>query len=49
MATAGRSITYSGLTVILAMLIPIFMLDLMIIRSMALAVLIVATTSLSAA
>lgn len=46
MATAGRSITYSGLTVIFAMLIPIFLLDLMIIRSMALAVLLVATTSL---
>jgi uncharacterized membrane protein YdfJ with MMPL/SSD domain len=32
MSTAGRSITYSGITVICAMLIPVLLFDLMIIR-----------------
>jgi len=49
MATAGRSITYSGITVILAMIVLTGMLfNLMIIRSISLAVLIVAATALLA-
>ncbi|MFN8538973.1 MAG: MMPL family transporter [Thermomicrobiales bacterium] len=46
MATAGRSITYSAITVILSMLILFAMLNLMLVRSLALAVLLVATTGL---
>ncbi|MCI0439546.1 MAG: MMPL family transporter [Chloroflexi bacterium] len=49
MATAGRSITYSGITVILAMLVLTAVLsDLMIVRSISLGVLLVAVTSLIA-
>ena len=50
MATAGRSITYSGITVILAMaLFTILMLPLMIVRSISLGVMIVAMTALFSA
>src|SRR4029079_16647997 len=45
MATAGRSITYSGITVVLAMLILTVMFNLIIIRSIAMGVMIVAATS----
>ena len=48
MATAGRSITYSGVTVVLGMLIMTLMFDLIIIRSIAMGVTIVAATSLLA-
>lgn len=48
MATAGRSITYSGLTVFLGMLILTLMLNLTLVRSMSLAVLLVALTALFA-
>ncbi|HYI16852.1 MAG TPA: MMPL family transporter [Thermomicrobiales bacterium] len=48
MATAGRSITYSGITVVLSMLIMTVMFDLIIIRSIAMGVTIVAATSLIA-
>ena len=49
MATAGRSILYSAITVILSMFILFAMLNLMLVRSLALAVLLVATTGLLAA
>jgi putative drug exporter of the RND superfamily len=50
MATAGRSITYSGITVILAMAImTLVMHDLVIIRSISMAVILVAIVSLCAA
>lgn len=50
MATAGRSITYSGITVILAMAIMTFVMrDLVIIRSISLAVILVAIVALAAA
>jgi putative drug exporter of the RND superfamily len=49
MATAGRSITYSAITVILSMFVLFLMLNLMLVRSLALAVLLVATTGLLAA
>lgn len=49
MATAGRSITYSGLTVVLAMLVLTLMLyDIMIVRSISLAVMLVAAMALFA-
>ena len=48
MATAGRSITYSGLTVILGMLVLTVMLDNRLVRSMSLSILIVAFTALVA-
>ncbi len=49
MATAGRSITYSAITVILAMLVlTLLLLPLMIVRSISLGVLIVAAASLLA-
>ncbi|HEY3061222.1 MAG TPA: MMPL family transporter [Chloroflexota bacterium] len=46
MASAGRSITYSGLTVFLAMLLLTLLFDLLVVRSMSLAVMLVAATSL---
>lgn len=49
MATAGRSIAYSAITVILSMLILFALLNIMLVRSLALAVLLVATTGLLAA
>ena len=48
MATAGRSIVYSGITVMLAMLVLTVMVDLMVIRSISLGVLLVAATALIA-
>lgn len=49
MATAGRSITYSGITVLLAMgVLTLLLLNLMIVRSISLGVMIVAFTSLLA-
>ena len=48
MATAGRSIVYSGVTVMLGMLVLSVLVDLMVIRSISLGVLIVAATSLLA-
>ena len=49
MATAGRSIAYSGVTVILAMVImTAFMHDIVIIRSISMAVILVAITALLA-
>ena len=49
MATAGRSIAYSAITVILSMFILFALLNIMLVRSLALAVLLVATTGLLAA
>jgi RND superfamily putative drug exporter len=50
MATAGRSITYSGITVILAMsIMTLVMHDLVIIRSISMAVILVAIVSLTSA
>jgi RND superfamily putative drug exporter len=49
MATAGRSVAYSAITVILSMLVLFLMLNLMLVRSLALAVLLVASTGLLAA
>lgn len=50
MATAGRSITYSGLTVLLSMAIcTVIMIQLSIVRSMSLAILITAAVALIAA
>ncbi len=46
MASAGRSITYSGVTVFLGMLLLTLLFDLLIVRSMSLAVMLVAATSL---
>jgi uncharacterized membrane protein YdfJ with MMPL/SSD domain len=48
MATAGRSIVYSGITVMLAMLVLTLMVDLMVIRSISLGVMLVAATALIA-
>src|SRR4051812_17363448 len=48
MATAGRSITYSSITVILGMLLLTLLFDLLVVRSMSLAVMLVAGTSLLA-
>ena len=48
MATAGRSIVYSGITVMLAMLVLTVMVDLMVIRSISLGVMLVAATALIA-
>lgn len=45
MATAGRSITYSGVTVLLGMLVLTLMINLMAIRSISLGVALVATTA----
>src|SRR6266542_1928392 len=42
MATAGRSITYSGVTVVLGMLLLTLLFDLLVVRSMSLAVMLVA-------
>jgi RND superfamily putative drug exporter len=46
MASAGRSITYSGVTVLLGMLLLTVLFDLLVVRSMSLAVMLVAGTSL---
>ncbi|HEU5315003.1 MAG TPA: MMPL family transporter [Chloroflexota bacterium] len=46
MATAGRSITYSGVTVMLGMLLLTVLFDLLVVRSMSLAVMLVAGTAL---
>jgi RND superfamily putative drug exporter len=46
MASAGRSITYSGVTVFLGMLLLTLLFDLLVVRSMSLAVMLVAATSL---
>ena len=48
MATAGRSIVYSGLTVLAGMLVLTLMVDLMVIRSISLGVMLVAATALIA-
>ena len=48
MATAGRSITYSGITVILGMGVLTLMVDLMVVRSISLGVMLVALTALVA-
>lgn len=48
MATAGRSITYSGVTVLLGMLLMTLLLNLFLVRSISLAVMLVATTALLA-
>ena len=48
MATAGRSILYSGVTVMLGMLILSVLVDLMVIRSISIGVLVVAATALLA-
>jgi len=48
MATAGRSILYSGVTVMLGMLVLSVLVDLMVIRSISLGVLVVAATALLA-
>jgi RND superfamily putative drug exporter len=48
MATAGRSITYSGLTVMIGMLVLTLMLDIRLVRSMSLSILLVAFTALVA-
>ncbi len=48
MATAGRSILFSGVTVMLGMLILSVLVDLMVIRSISLGVLVVAATALLA-
>jgi RND superfamily putative drug exporter len=47
-ATAGRSITYSSVTVMLGMLVLTLLFDLLVVRSMSLAVMLVAGTSLLA-
>ena len=46
MATAGRSIVYSGVTVLLGMLLLTLMVDLMVVRSISLGVMLVAMTAL---
>jgi putative drug exporter of the RND superfamily len=46
MAAAGRSITYSGVTVVLGMLVLTLLFDLLVVRSMSLAVMLVAGTAL---
>ncbi len=48
MATAGRSIVYSGITVILGMVILTVMFNLMVVRSISLGVMLVAVTALLA-
>ncbi|MGN6757565.1 MAG: MMPL family transporter, partial [Thermomicrobiales bacterium] len=48
LATAGRSITYSGLTVILGMLVLTLMFNLILVRSMSFAIMLVAMTALLA-
>ena len=48
MATAGRSIVYSGVTVMLGMLVLTVLVDLMVIRSISLGVMLVAATALIA-
>src|SRR5581483_1686706 len=48
MATAGRSIVYSGVTVLLGMLLLTLLVDLMVIRSISLGVMLVAITALLA-
>lgn len=48
MATAGRSILYSGITVMLGMIVLSVLVDLMVIRSISIGVLVVAGTSLVA-
>jgi RND superfamily putative drug exporter len=48
LATAGRSITYSSITVMLGMLVLTLLFDLLVVRSMSLAVMLVAGTSLLA-
>jgi uncharacterized membrane protein YdfJ with MMPL/SSD domain len=48
MATAGRSILYSAVTVMLGMLVLTVLVDLMVIRSISIGVLVVAATSLLA-
>lgn len=48
MATAGRSIVYSGVTVLLGMLVLTLLVDLMVIRSISLGVMLVAATALIA-
>ena len=48
MATAGRSIVYSGVTVLLGMLVLTLGVDLMIVRSISLGVMLVAATALIA-
>ena len=48
MATAGRSIVYSGVTVILGMLVLTVLVDLMVVRSISLGVMLVAATALIA-
>ncbi|HET7450834.1 MAG TPA: MMPL family transporter [Gaiellaceae bacterium] len=48
MATAGRSIVYSGVTVLLGMLVLTLLVSLMVIRSISLGVMLVATTALLA-
>jgi uncharacterized membrane protein YdfJ with MMPL/SSD domain len=48
MATAGRSIVYSGVTVLLGMLVLTLLVDLMVIRSISLGVMLVAATALLA-
>jgi uncharacterized membrane protein YdfJ with MMPL/SSD domain len=48
MATAGRSIVYSGVTVLLGMLALTVLVDLMVIRSISLGVMLVAATALLA-
>lgn len=48
MATAGRSIVYSGITVILGMIVLTAMFNLMVVRSISLGVMLVAVTALLA-
>ena len=48
MATAGRSIVYSGVTVLLGMLVLTLLVNLMVIRSISLGVMLVAATALLA-
>lgn len=48
MATAGRSIVYSGVTVLLGMLALTLLVDLMVVRSISLGVMLVAATALIA-
>ena len=48
MATAGRSIVYSGVTVLLSMLVLTLLVDLMVVRSISLGVMLVAATALTA-
>ena len=48
MATAGRSIVYSGVTVLLGMLVLTVLVDLMVVRSISLGVMLVAATAVLA-